>query len=173
MKNYTVREIADILRTNPETVRRWIRDGKLEADQSSRKNGNVVTEQSFNKFLQESPKYKGIAAGTLGIMGLPIMMANAPIIATTLLGAKILNKATSEQAQNNTVFENYKLPISEIIKAIDSAIENSYNNISYLQMEKDKLEFEIDAEKEQIDKLKSLRHDLLNGQSGIKSDIED
>ena len=33
MNTYTVKEIADMLKTNPETVRRWIRLGKLEADQ--------------------------------------------------------------------------------------------------------------------------------------------
>ena len=31
MKTYSVKEIADLLNTNPETVRRWIRDKKLEA----------------------------------------------------------------------------------------------------------------------------------------------
>jgi putative ATPase subunit of terminase (gpP-like) len=37
MDTYSVREIADMLNTNPETVRRWIRPGKLEAIQESRK----------------------------------------------------------------------------------------------------------------------------------------
>lgn len=43
MDTYSVKEIADMLNTNPETVRRWIRSGKLEAIQESRKGGNVVT----------------------------------------------------------------------------------------------------------------------------------
>ena len=29
MKSYNVKEIAEMLNTNPETVRRWIRDKKL------------------------------------------------------------------------------------------------------------------------------------------------
>ena len=37
MDTYSVKEIADMLNTNPETVRRWIRSGKLEAIQESRK----------------------------------------------------------------------------------------------------------------------------------------
>ena len=31
MKSYNVKEIAEMLNTNPETVRRWIRDKKLDA----------------------------------------------------------------------------------------------------------------------------------------------
>ena len=30
MKTYNVREISELLDTNQETVRRWIRSGKLE-----------------------------------------------------------------------------------------------------------------------------------------------
>lgn len=37
MDTYSVREIADMLNTNLETVRRWIRSGKLEEIQESRK----------------------------------------------------------------------------------------------------------------------------------------
>lgn len=57
MKKYTVVQIADILDTNPETVRRWIRSDKLEAEQSSRKQGNTVTEAALQDFLRGAPKY--------------------------------------------------------------------------------------------------------------------
>ena len=61
MDTYSVKEIADMLNTNPETVRRWIRSGKLEAIQESRKGGNVVTKSMLDAFLKTSPKYAGIA----------------------------------------------------------------------------------------------------------------
>ena len=50
METYSVKQIADMLNTQPETVRRWIRSGKLYAEKSSRKEGHVVTEESLNKF---------------------------------------------------------------------------------------------------------------------------
>lgn len=50
MKTYTVKEISDMLKIDPETVRRWIRSGKLQAEQSSRKDGNVVTDQMLQSF---------------------------------------------------------------------------------------------------------------------------
>lgn len=57
MKSYTVKEIAELLETNPETVRRWIRDGRLLADQASKKEGNVISEAAFGAFLDQTPKY--------------------------------------------------------------------------------------------------------------------
>lgn len=68
MDTYSVKEIAGMLNTNPETVRRWIRSGKLEAIQESRKGGNVVTKAMLDAFLKNSPKYVGIATGLLALL---------------------------------------------------------------------------------------------------------
>ena len=57
MKTYSVKQIAEMLNTNPETVRRWIRDKKLKAVQVSRKDGNVVTEAELERFIKATPKY--------------------------------------------------------------------------------------------------------------------
>lgn len=57
MKTYSVKQIAEMLSTNPETVRRWIRDDKLKAVQVSRKDGNLVTEAELERFLKATPKY--------------------------------------------------------------------------------------------------------------------
>lgn len=80
MKTYTVKEIADLLGTNPETVRRWIRDGKLKAVANSKKKGEnkVILEGALNAFLKTSPKYAatlaaplalGAGAAALGVLG--------------------------------------------------------------------------------------------------------
>lgn len=57
MAGYTVKQIAEMLDTNQETVRRWIRENKLHAVQTSRKDGNVVAEEEFQRFISETPKY--------------------------------------------------------------------------------------------------------------------
>lgn len=80
MKTYTVKEIADLLGTNPETVRRWIRDGKLQATANSKKKGEnkVILEGALNAFLRATPKYAAtlaapltlsMGAATLGVLG--------------------------------------------------------------------------------------------------------
>lgn len=43
-KTYSIKQITDLLGTNPETVRRWIRSGKLNTVQESRKDGNAISE---------------------------------------------------------------------------------------------------------------------------------
>ena len=66
MKSYSVKEIAELLQTNPETVRRWIRKGKLEATRgSSRKEGSSVSSEALQKFLEETPKYAASAAAAI------------------------------------------------------------------------------------------------------------
>lgn len=57
MKMYNVKEIANMLNINEETVRRWIRSDGLRATQTSRKTGNVVNEQDLWTFINDNPKY--------------------------------------------------------------------------------------------------------------------
>lgn len=57
MKSYTVKQIADMFGTTPETVRRWIRTGKLQAEKTSNKAGNVVLASALDSFVRTCPKY--------------------------------------------------------------------------------------------------------------------
>lgn len=57
MKMYNVKEIANMLNINEETVRRWIRSDGLRATQMSRKTGNVVNEQDLWTFVNDNPKH--------------------------------------------------------------------------------------------------------------------
>ena len=81
MKTYTVRQISEMLNTNPETVRRWIRDKKLNAEQSFRKDGNIITEEALQRFLKSTPKYAlrvGVGAAAAMLVpggGIPLAVA--------------------------------------------------------------------------------------------------
>lgn len=57
MKYYTVNDISKILRVNPETVRRWVRNGELISVKSSRKTGNKISEIALEDFIRNHPKY--------------------------------------------------------------------------------------------------------------------
>jgi excisionase family DNA binding protein len=48
---YTVQEIADRLRINPQTIRRWLRDGELRGHQFGGPAGWRVKESDLNAFL--------------------------------------------------------------------------------------------------------------------------
>ena len=99
MKTYSVKQIAESLGTNPETVRRWIRGGKLKAVQVSRKDGNLVSESDLQKFLEKHPRYlakmpMGVVAAIAPTIGLVTMAGN--------LMAGVIMSYYKEQKQNVT-----------------------------------------------------------------------
>ena len=65
MKIYNTKEISDLLGVDNETVRRWIRSGELKAEQSSRKQGNIVYEKDLFDFISDKPKYKKMVSSNI------------------------------------------------------------------------------------------------------------
>lgn len=97
MKTYSVKEIAEMLNTNPETVRRWIRDKKLDATIESKKGGHIVYEAALHEFLKSSPKYAAAAKASLagavvGAVVLPTVMVGG-LVAQKLIDVEQLKKA--------------------------------------------------------------------------------
>lgn len=87
-KTYTVQQIADMLGTSPETVRRWVRKKKFgQVQQTSRKDGNVISEEQLMRFLESAPKYVGRLAG--GLATLSPFLGVATIAGTVAAGAII------------------------------------------------------------------------------------
>lgn len=134
MTTYSVKQIADMLNTQPETVRRWIRNGKLYAEKTSRKDGHIVTEGDLNKFLKNSPKYAGIAVGAVLGASLP-SVATLPVVgsifATYLATAKIV-KDTNE---NSISKEDMKIYLREEIERRTKSINQKKKTIEQIQQE--------------------------------------
>ena len=134
MDTYSVKQIADMLNTKPETVRRWIRNGKLYAEKASRKEVHVVTEADLNKFLKSSPKYAGMAGG---LIGAAIMMpvAAAPVIggiAATYLSAVKKAKETGDESFSKEDVRRY---LHEEIERRNQSINQKLLTIEQLQRE--------------------------------------
>jgi excisionase family DNA binding protein len=146
MKTYTVKEIAEMLKTNPETVRRWIRLGKLEAEQYSRKGGNVITEYSLKKFLETTTKYAGIAGASFGALGASGAVAG---IAFNIFLQKVM-----DDIKNN----NSQIPKADVEKIIDASIMEAKKVI----IKKEEL---IAKKKEEI---KKLEKEMLEENKKIK-----
>lgn len=113
---------------NPETVRRWIRSSKLEAVQSSKKGGNIISEEALFKFLKEMPKYSGLAgsilAATVPAVGLPLMMG-------TLAGGIASSLFTKKEARINAAYIKEYL-IKEKAK-LQKSIEKKRLTVEQLQ----------------------------------------
>ena len=144
METYTVKEIAKILNTSQETVRRWIRSGKLESIQSSRKEGNVVTQSMFEKFISSSNKYSKY--------GLKPSKPSDFIIPS--IG--ITGLAVTELIVNSKGKGNVYINVSSLKKMMEDAIEQSNKAILKKQESIELINIEIKAEQEKIQHAKEV-----------------
>lgn len=53
---YSVSDVANMLRVNEETVRRWIRDGKLKANSAKGRGGNTIYINDVVDFVNKPPR---------------------------------------------------------------------------------------------------------------------
>ena len=108
MQGYTVKQIAEMLNTNPETVRRWIRAGKLKAVQNSKKAGNLVSSESLQHFLKSTPKYAEFVTAT-AIQGVATVAMAALFPATMSLLMGGLMKSAFQKGRRKVVAEDIEL----------------------------------------------------------------
>lgn len=148
MTTYNVKQIAEMLNTNPETVRRWIRSGKLKAVQDSRKTGNVVTEQMLEAFIKSTPKYAGTIVGTSALGGAYVGLVAS---AAALIGGIFVQK----NAENKRI-ANAKVKPEEIKKLLRENIKAREKTIMQKEQAIKQLENEIQAEKNNVLASKNL-----------------
>ncbi len=66
---YTVGQVAKLLGVNKETVRRWIRSGKLEVGSlGSRKGGYLITQSALDVFQASRGKASAVDTETIAMM---------------------------------------------------------------------------------------------------------
>ena len=137
MKTYSVKDISRLLNTNDETVRRWIRTGKLLATSNSKKQGNIVTVDEFNRFVKSSPKYSAIIA-TMATSSIPMAVIMGAVIGS-IMGLK--NKSPKKNI--NAV---------DIEKMLNEKINTHQAILEKKKVELARLQGEIDAEELNIQK---------------------
>lgn len=133
MKTYSVKEIAEMLNTNPETVRRWIRDKKLDATIESKKGGHIVYEAALHEFLKSSPKYAAAAKASLagavvGAVVLPTVMVGG-LVAQKLIDAEQLKKARISNKEVINFLRGEIQRYTEAIKAKEDTIHQLQKQI--------------------------------------------
>ncbi len=147
MKTYSVKEIADLLGTNPETVRRWIRNGKLHAVQESRKDGNTVTEAELNKFLKKTPKYVSIAAKSLA--------ATAPAVSIPLALGGLIGTMVVDHIDIEEKLKHARIRPEDITRYLKESIIQHEDVIKRKRDAITQLEQEIEAEEHKIKALQA------------------
>lgn len=151
MANYSVKQIAEMLDTNPETVRRWIRAGRLESSRASKKEGNVVSEDALKTFLERTPKY---AAAAAGMTAAGILLPSVPVIGASLAVSVGMSVASA-------------LARPERRKA--ETASDAKENLIQLQIEKKQLLEQIRAAAQQLqEQLKKQEQQLQEGKRRLQ-----
>lgn len=155
MDTYTVKEVAKMMNTSEETVRRWIRSGKLKANMDSRKKGSVITDAMLREFTRNTPKYASALANPIG----GIVAASTLLLGTFV--AKNIEKG--EAIKNSTVdSEEIKKILKENLVTVNANIKNKKKAIAQLEQEI------VDEET----KVKSLEY-LLKNIENVKGDANE
>ncbi len=156
MKTYSVKEIAVMLHTDPETVRRWIRNGKLKAYKQSNKEGMIVDENMLEAFLKDTPKYAAVAvtavtaataasvaAGSLASAAIPLILN---LVMDKYQTKRDLDKARIRLEDILYLLDNQKKNIQkeiiakkEILLKTNNEIERLNDNLEQLENLKDSL----------------------------------
>lgn len=76
---YSVEEVSKILDVNAETVRRWIRSGRLKAEQRVKRGSFTISETELRRFCNTS-KYSMDGCSTLKEGNKPRLMETKRII---------------------------------------------------------------------------------------------
>ena len=145
MKNYTVKEIAEILKTNPETVRRWIRSGKLVTTKASNKSGNIISEEAFTKFIKNTPKYATFLAGS---------MVTSPVALSLVVGG-LIGGLVGSLVTNEKKFEK-----DDIRKSIERQIKGYEYRISENKKTLEQIKAKIEDDEKSVQQLKYALENL-------------
>ena len=144
-----------MMNTSEETVRRWIRSGKLKANMDSRKKGSVITDAMLREFTRNTPKYVAALANPIG----GIVAASTLLLGTFV--AKNIEKG--EAIKNSTVdSEEIKKILKENLVTVNANIKNKKKAIAQLEQEI------VDEET----KVKSLEY-LLKNIENVKGDANE
>ena len=145
-----MKEVAEMLNTNPETVRRWIRSGKLEAIQSSRKEGNIVTDAMLTSFIERTPKYAGIATAISATAFSAVATVGMPIFGLAAIGATIAGSVKVKELKSIEKDSEEQIK-EEIRQHLLLNIQIAKDNIKGKEKTIENLQKEIEKEKNHIE----------------------
>ena len=151
MESYNVKDVAKLLGTSEETVRRWIRSGKLKASMDSRKEGSVITEAMLKEFVKTTPKYATAFAAPVG--GL--------VAASALLLGTIITK----NVDKGEAIKHSKINSNEVEQLLIEQKTASRGLIKSKKQMLKQLEKGIKIEEEKIHNIDYLLNELRKGEN--------
>lgn len=151
MEFYTVKEIAEMLSVNEETVRRWIRENKLDAERGTGRQGSKVLSESLKKFLDEN---KGLITSTaasvlglstvaaLGVGSAVVSSFIAPISVASVLGMSwlgILKAKDKDKRQIKVELMEKELELEQLAMQLKTEIASKTHELELAESQIAKL----------------------------------
>lgn len=139
---YTVVQVAEMLGTNGDTVRRWIREGKLNAIQPlAKKEGLKITEEALSDFVAQTPKFipkyeESKVTGIGTIAGFASGLVIGGIVAGALLS--YFKKRKDEEIYTSdfrVTSEEFKAYLSRTIEELDSQNQKDRDDVRKKELE--------------------------------------
>ncbi len=153
MKSYNVKEIAKLLRTNPETVRRWIRKGKLKATKGpSRTGGSSVSGDSLQAFLDEYPKYAAAAAGA----------ASSPAVRIAASAIAVAGGALAVKKGSDNAIESAAIDTAQISAYLAKEAHSLRESIARKKKTIAQITEEVEKDERRLEEIQSLLGHLKN-----------
>ena len=145
-----------MLNTNPETVRRWIRDKKLDASIESKKGGHIVYEAALQEFLRSSPKYAAIAKTSI---------AGAAVLSTVVVGGLVAAQKLIDLDQ----LKKARISTQDIVLFLRGEIQKRQDAIKSKEATIHQLQKQIEADQTQISEYQKL----IDSLSREKEDVHE
>ena len=153
-RELTVKRVSEILGTNPETVRRWLRAGVLTAyPKVGEKSPSVINPKSFEGLIKKMPKYSP-ALFALGLIASPVSALAITAIAATEVINKSKISAKKDNAKNSTEVDNIEYMLMARIKKMQTEKKLREKEI-------EKMEVEIEDINNELDQLNKLFASLV------------
>ena len=156
-KSYTVKQIAELLGTKEDTVRRWIYDGKLATEIHSKKTGHAISSGELARFLKDKPKYAARMAGAA--IASPLALS---VVVAGLVGG-IMAIADSK--------EETRITAADVKLSLDKKIADLEKQLAEQQAQLKKLNQEIAAKQEMLDRYVMTAKELDLADAGVYEEL--
>ncbi|MBS5913102.1 MAG: helix-turn-helix domain-containing protein [Paenibacillus macerans] len=160
LNHYSVKEAASILSLNEETVRRWIRDGKLKAEDIGGRVGYRIAEDELKRFILAEKGVNSFTEEVIAKLGAPENLFNSMFSGSHYFQS-ILKQKLRKNADTTVQTENRSESQLEIIKAeleLQTKATFIKSEIAKLQFQLEQIEHEILA----LKKLQTLNKEQNN-----------
>lgn len=157
-KSYTVKQIAELLGTKEDTVRRWIYNGKLATEIHSKKTGHAISSAELTRFLKDKPKYAARMAGAA--ITSPFALS---VVVAGLVGGIMAMVDTKEER---------RVTADDVKLSLDKKIADLERQLAEQRAQLEKLRQEITAKQETLDRYvmtaKELDFDMIADEINAK-----